>query len=120
MHYTICMFLVCLGFFLFTSRRRHTRCALVTGVQTCALPISAGAAPAATGYARPAASTPVIRRGDNVRVTIDTQSFSNSYAAIAAEDGRVGETITLRGDDKKSTLSAPVTGPGRAILQNYI
>src|SRR3546814_5251198 len=27
------------GFF-FSSRRRHTRCALVTGVQTCALPIS--------------------------------------------------------------------------------
>src|SRR3546814_1087816 len=27
-----------LGFF-FSSRRRHTRCALVTGVQTCALPI---------------------------------------------------------------------------------
>src|SRR3546814_8309137 len=27
-------------FFLFvSSRRRHTRCALVTGVQTCALPI---------------------------------------------------------------------------------
>src|SRR3546814_5826450 len=30
------MFIVC---FLFSSRRRHTRCALVTGVQTCALPI---------------------------------------------------------------------------------
>src|SRR3546814_16074363 len=30
--------LVCL--FFFSSRRRHTRCALVTGVQTCALPIS--------------------------------------------------------------------------------
>src|SRR3546814_68564 len=30
--------LVC--FFFFSSRRRHTRCALVTGVQTCALPIS--------------------------------------------------------------------------------
>src|SRR3546814_3625290 len=27
-------------FFFFSSRRRHTRCALVTGVQTCALPIS--------------------------------------------------------------------------------
>src|SRR3546814_6038588 len=25
---------------VFSSRRRHTRCALVTGVQTCALPIS--------------------------------------------------------------------------------
>src|SRR3546814_2467064 len=28
-------------YFFFSSRRRHTRCALVTGVQTCALPISA-------------------------------------------------------------------------------
>src|SRR3546814_10651428 len=31
-------FLSLLNFF-FSSRRRHTRCALVTGVQTCALPI---------------------------------------------------------------------------------
>src|SRR3546814_8928505 len=29
--------------FFFSSRRRHTRCALVTGVQTCALPIWVGA-----------------------------------------------------------------------------
>src|SRR3546814_9028070 len=29
--------------FFFSSRRRHTRCALVTGVQTCALPILADA-----------------------------------------------------------------------------
>src|SRR3546814_4598451 len=28
--------------FFFSSRRRHTRCALVTGVQTCALPICGG------------------------------------------------------------------------------
>src|SRR3546814_16181958 len=27
--------------FCFSSRRRHTRCALVTGVQTCALPLLA-------------------------------------------------------------------------------
>src|SRR3546814_10904195 len=33
------MFVYCV-FFFFSSRRRHTRCALVTGVQTCALPIS--------------------------------------------------------------------------------
>src|SRR3546814_4116784 len=31
-------------FFFFSSRRRHTRCALVTGVQTCALPICARSA----------------------------------------------------------------------------
>src|SRR3546814_7786853 len=30
--------------FFFSSRRRHTRCALVTGVQTCALPILVGEA----------------------------------------------------------------------------
>src|SRR3546814_8932116 len=30
----------CACSFFFSSRRRHTRCALVTGVQTCALPIS--------------------------------------------------------------------------------
>src|SRR3546814_2835572 len=28
--------------FFFSSRRRHTSCALVTGVQTCALPICGG------------------------------------------------------------------------------
>src|SRR3546814_7113226 len=40
-----CSYLVLFSFlffvllFFFSSRRRHTRCALVTGVQTCALPI---------------------------------------------------------------------------------
>src|SRR3546814_7460680 len=37
-------------FFFFSSRRRHTRCALVTGVQTCALPISG---PAGADYRQP-------------------------------------------------------------------
>src|SRR3546814_4881714 len=35
--YVVICFVYC---FFFSSRRRHTRCALVTGVQTCALPIS--------------------------------------------------------------------------------
>src|SRR3546814_9821379 len=30
---------ICVVFFFFSSRRRHTSGALVTGVQTCALPI---------------------------------------------------------------------------------
>src|SRR3546814_1215737 len=37
-------YVMCL-LFCFSSRRRHTRCALVTGVQTCALPIYAEALP---------------------------------------------------------------------------
>src|SRR3546814_10077840 len=42
--------------FFFSSRRRHTRCALVTGVQTCALPIFA-----ATSIPRPPMSPPSLK-----------------------------------------------------------
>src|SRR3546814_10093575 len=38
----MCFQLSCAVCFFFSSRRRHTRCALVTGVQTCALPICGG------------------------------------------------------------------------------
>src|SRR3546814_4641077 len=38
-----------MGCFFLSSRRRHTRCALVTGVQTCALPIYAASAAARRG-----------------------------------------------------------------------
>src|SRR3546814_6016023 len=52
--------LTCLGssvYFFFSSRRRHTRCALVTGVQTCALPIFPGRRPPpAAAMARPSLS----------------------------------------------------------------
>src|SRR3546814_6389480 len=68
---------VCIVFF-FSSRRRHTRCALVTGVQTCALPISATGTPgrgerrragslralAAVEAARPLLAGPLARRSD--------------------------------------------------------
>src|SRR3546814_4073016 len=37
--FCVCSCFVFYVFFFFSSRRRHTRCALVTGVQTCALPI---------------------------------------------------------------------------------
>src|SRR3546814_4839171 len=39
-----CCFIYSLFVFFFSSRRRHTRCALVTGVQTCALPICVASA----------------------------------------------------------------------------
>src|SRR3546814_5323784 len=38
MRCSVMLFLLSFDFF-FSSRRLHTRCALVTGVQTCALPI---------------------------------------------------------------------------------
>src|SRR3546814_9689273 len=42
--------------FFFSSRIRHTRCALVTGVQTCALPILTTERFAATGMQRMSAT----------------------------------------------------------------
>lgn len=69
---------------------------------------------AAASKVTPAA--PAIRRGDAVRVSLETDSFSISYGAVASEDGRVGETIALRDPDSRRTLSAIVTGPGRARI----
>src|SRR3546814_9705995 len=48
----------------FTSRRRHTRCALVTGVQTCALPIYPARAdePRHQLFQHDAAAVAVVRR----------------------------------------------------------
>jgi len=77
----------------------------------------ASAAPVAAGFAAPS-SAPVIRRGDTVRVTLESDTFSVSYSAIANQDGRVGDSIALRGNDPKTILSAIVTGPGRARLQD--
>lgn len=104
-----------------TAIDAHTlavRCASLGWRLRVPMTAPADAAPVAASFNRPAASAPVIRRGDNVRVTIETDSYSISYAAIATQDGRVGETIALRGNDAKSSLSATVTGPGRARLDD--
>src|SRR3546814_4827020 len=50
--------------FFCSSRRRHTRCALVTGVQTCALPICSWPYPART-------RTTVLLSGNNCDITHD-------------------------------------------------
>src|SRR3546814_20118179 len=52
-------------FFFFSSRRRHTRCSLVTGVQTCALPIYGSRSrgrPASWRLLSPAVPVTVLRR----------------------------------------------------------
>src|SRR3546814_2562140 len=54
--------------FFFSSRRRHTRCALVTGVQTCALPICS--VPTIWGHLARRGLQPA-RKGSPVHVTPD-------------------------------------------------
>src|SRR3546814_12663458 len=79
----------------FSSRRRHTRCALVTGVQTCALPISVLDESAITGESRPVDRKP----GDGVTsgVVNAGQAFGMRATATAAqstyrsEERRVGK-----------------------------
>src|SRR3546814_11640690 len=58
-------------FFFFSSRRRHTICALVTGVQTCALPICTGA------FARtlPGRAHDLVERIDMPRRIADTRQW---------------------------------------------
>src|SRR3546814_3515033 len=51
------MCLVCIYFF-FSSRRRHTTCALVTGVQTCALPIYESAREETPPFGGPRVTSP--------------------------------------------------------------
>src|SRR3546814_13312125 len=63
-----------MSFFFFSSRRRHTRCALVTGVQTCALPITfwppaASSSPPPNARRRPSAKQPLERDPESCRLT---------------------------------------------------
>src|SRR3546814_472538 len=52
--------------FFFSSRRRHTRCALVTGVQTCALPILRNAGIDRLGALYSAID--IVRRGGTISI----------------------------------------------------
>src|SRR3546814_16858311 len=96
--------LVFVDFFFFSSRRRHTRCALVTGVQTCALPISAK--PALAGSRCSTVSiltTPVfsICSADTTvagptparswrRMREPVTTLSDAFGASSSEERRVG------------------------------
>src|SRR3546814_5468693 len=70
--------------FFFSSRRRHTRCALVTGVQTCALPISDGRA----------VLVPVCRRVELGAVLVGRQGVGGGDEAVLL----VGELFALLGE----------------------
>src|SRR3546814_1702970 len=96
----------CVVLFCFSSRRRHTICALVTGVQTCALPISvlaacaAGAGAVAAGLAGVAAVPPGRHhlRGA-VRVLVrsaDAAGAPARLAPIGAGDGLTSRSPVAR------------------------
>src|SRR3546814_10694540 len=80
--------------FFFSSRRRHSRCALVTGVQTCALPIYARAErslftgkPAPVVGIRKLATEALERLGKAVTVSSQRQAY-NSGQTTQVPTGR--------------------------------
>src|SRR3546814_5603544 len=98
-------------FCFFSSRRRHTRCALVTGVQTCALPIFAlnGDAFHARAFGK-AASTVRLEHGEMDQDITHTGLVGDDEAESARhiepfERAVIGALAGLRIDDldRKST-----------------
>src|SRR3546814_18819650 len=82
--------------FFFSSRRRHTRCALVTGVQTCALPIFEWSASlgASAWHRQPMPHAPAQnRRKPSISMTIHSKANppSSSRSRIRSEERRVGK-----------------------------
>src|SRR3546814_20026913 len=81
------IYITCLCFF-FSSRRRHTRCALVTGVQTCALPISQTASQTITSS---------VARTDSLART-DDYGYNSVGGASTVDVAATGTAATLSGN----------------------
>src|SRR3546814_2669889 len=80
---TICFFL--------PSRRRHTRCALVTGVQTCALPISGLSFRLWRRWARLLRAVDPLLLGTPIKAVAADAGYASACAFVAA----FGETFGL-------------------------
>src|SRR3546814_14076103 len=95
--------------FFLSSRRRHTRCALVTGVQTCALPISCNGIDRRGFSQHPVPARPGVWRAAPVRCSIGYRGrvhgdYRVSVSARGASDdwNRTHMTIrTILVDDEK-------------------
>src|SRR3546814_3896644 len=99
-----------LRFFFFSRRSRHTRCALVTGVQTCALPIYA-----TSGLAVLQSARPVIDR--NWKALTSLPGWANQPGSARLADAKEQADVALdklteilsQGGDR-DTLDFFVTG----------
>src|SRR3546814_4629901 len=115
-------------FFFFSSRRRHTRCALVTGVQTCALPILAQHDRIARyradildeprkmeGDLRIARPVARLGRRDGLRLTelVDLHNPGNDGAACRLPDQTCREPAGQREAAEKGQPPVPCLDAGR-------
>src|SRR3546814_6546645 len=116
-------FVVC---FFFSSRRRHTRCALVTGVQTCALPIYRGEPLRRRSSAALMPEVPALdahRLGLVVQIVLDAgagqdddasrQGFQERIVALERRGLLVPVPVGLEGDLRHVALIGPEGKNGR-------
>src|SRR3546814_3226195 len=95
-------------FFVFSSRRRHTRCALVTGVHTCALPISRDDVAQEAGAAHPfgadlrqhaddrgAGLSPIVDNPGETRLGVQSRTVGDDGDAAGSGHGRPPATRML-------------------------
>jgi len=98
----LCRLVMCFFFFFFSSRRRHTRFPAVTGVQTCALPISDASSPERGHEGRGAVRGADLRRGrGRTVITLVIWSFVLALTPLALDlawrlISEVGGLISLR------------------------
>src|SRR3546814_18573689 len=69
----------------FSSRRRHTRCALVTGVHTCALPISGLIDFEVSSFGDPAAELSGLRLRDAAEPLGDLSAMIDRYEMLTGD-----------------------------------
>src|SRR3546814_14536846 len=106
----------CTSVFFFSSRRRHTRCALVTGVQTCALPICARA------QGRERREPPASSSSREQRIALERQSMIPPPEIIRVETARVacdgdGGPLDRKSVVSGKSVSARVDLGGRRIIK---
>src|SRR3546814_13548414 len=95
--------------FFFSSRRRHTRCALVTGVQTCALPICAR---------RALAHRALIL--DNRRLAAAVEEIDSPLIGESPAMVRLRETITQLAQADIDVLVEGETGTGKDMAAHML
>src|SRR3546814_5019763 len=120
---------LCVFFFFFcSSRGGHTRCALVTGVQTCALPIAfiIGAVEPAPQQ-RNVAEIVDLRRRPHVEAVF-RRDFAGEEAAVrtiladafAVDAGRRGLELRLLGPIARQVEIEPPEADGQAVVDPQI
>src|SRR3546814_7937872 len=99
--------------FFCSSRRRHTRCALVTGVQTCALPISVNVYSIASTESERSDRESSNRAPNIFRFAPSRhrrESVGDTFVVVSGGDCRHGRTDYARSDFENADALGTKTG----------